>query len=247
MSHTIILKNIKGIIQDHIDLCDGLGSYVELVCLSRDPSHGYEHMKEVARKSLIIFNEMYDDIVLVSMSKTKFCSLLLTISWLHDVADRKYDCDGSLKILLKEFISNMFGEDTDLILNIIACTSYSNEIGINKDNVTNVWINQLGIDGTLLRNIVSDADKIEAMGYQGVVRCMTYNIELLKKKNIEITYENLILPVKIHAQEKLFKLCDNFVRTTPGKRMAEPLHKEMIETFDNDIELYNIYNKIILE
>ncbi len=58
MSHTDILKNIKGIIQDHIDLCHGLGSYVELVCLSRDPSHGYEHMKQVARKSLLIFNEL---------------------------------------------------------------------------------------------------------------------------------------------------------------------------------------------
>lgn len=247
MNHTEILDIIKDkIIEDHKYLCYGLGEYVRITCDARDPSHGYEHMKQVAKNSLIIFNNMFEKIKLSNMSKDKFISLLLSVSWLHDVADRKYDYDGTLKQQLEIFVESMFGRDTTLILDIIIRTSYSFEISMIEEKGKLDWLEKLGIDGVLLRNIVSDADKLEAIGYQGVVRCMTYNLELLKKNsNIKPNFEELIVPVKIHAQKKLLKLCDNFIRTDTGKLLAKPLQEEMIYLLSNDDELKKIYNKIL--
>jgi uncharacterized protein len=249
MNHTEILDVLENftVTQEHKQLCSQLGIFVETTCGHRDPSHGYEHMKQVAKNSLVIFNKLNESTKLSTLSKSKFVSLLLAISWLHDVADRKYDNDGTLKEKLVGFIQSIFEDPAlfDLIINTILRTSYSFELNMIKNTGTVDWFKVLGEDGTLLRDIVSDADKMEAIGAIGVLRCMTYNIELLKKSGIiNPTFEELIGPVKIHAEEKLLKLKDNYIRTIPGKELVAPLHNEMLELLSNDLKLRDIFDSI---
>jgi len=246
INHTEILNDLSfPIIEDHKNLCYGLGEYVLLTCSSRDLSHGYEHMKKVAQNSIYIFDKMYKDIELTSMDKNKFFSLLLTVSWLHDVADKKYDHDGSSAIHLQSFINSMFNDDADLILDTILRTSYSNEINMIKENGKLDWNEKLGEDGIILRNIVSDADKLEAIGIQGIYRCMTYNFELLKKQSEVILPKELIENVKIHANVKLLKLSENYVRTLIAKEMAKLLHDEMVTILSDENALDQICSSII--
>lgn len=249
MNHTEILDVLENftVTREHRELCSELGTFVEATCGDRDPSHGYEHMKQVAKNSLIIFNKLNESTKLSTLSKPKFVSLLLAISWLHDVADRKYDSDGTLKEKLIEFIQSIFEDGAlfDIIINTISRTSYSFEVNMIKNTGTVDWLKVLGKDGTLLRDIASDADKMEAIGAIGVLRCMTYNIELLKKDGIvNPTFEELIGQVKIHAEEKLLKLKDNYIRTIPGKELAVPLHEEMLELLSNDAKLRDIFDSI---
>lgn len=240
MTHIDILEDIKGITQEHINLCNILGTFVNETCITRDASHGYEHMKKVARNSLIIYNNTIN-LDLVSTSREKFCRLLLAVSWLHDVADKKYDHDGKLGILLKEFVLSIFDKDADLILDTIIRTSYSNEINMAKID----WHDKLGPDGVILRNIVSDADKIEALGYIGVVRCMTFTIETFKKNGMELIFDKVIKTVKEHADDKLLRLLDNYIKTDYGKELAKPLHIEMIAILNDNAKLCEIFDYII--
>jgi len=247
MNHTEILDGIKGCLDEHIEFCNGLGLYVATVCKDRDPSHGYEHMKQVAKISLLIFNQMHDNIKLSTMSIPSFITYILAVSWLHDVADRKYDHEGTLKLQLNNFITEIFGQDkSKFILDTIARTSYSNEINMLQQFGKLDWDTELGNDGVILRNIVSDADKLEAIGYEGVVRCMTYNIELLKKiGNLYPSFDELIIPVKKHTSEKLIKLAPSYIRTEYGKELAKPKHDEMINIFNDNEKLQEIYSMII--
>lgn len=247
MNHTDILSEIQqyNVLQEHIDLCQGLGIFVNLICANRDPSHGYEHMKQVARNSLKIFNQL-EKKTLVNMDTNQFISLLLTVSWLHDVADRKYDVDGNLKKQLDTFVRRIYNNDlAELVLNTIPRTSYSFEVNIIQTTGELDWLSVLGYDGCLLRDIVSDADKIEAIGRIGIVRCMTYNIELFKKANdYNPTFDELVPQVKRHAAEKLLKLTGSYIRTEPGKLIAAPLHFEMSQILENNDELDKIFGEI---
>lgn len=247
MNHTEILDGIHGCIGEHKELCNRLGLFVATICEGRDSSHGYEHMKQVAKNSLQIFNKMYNDIKLSTMTIPFFISCVLTVSWLHDVADHKYDHDGTLKLQLDSFVTEIFGEvKYKFILDVIVRTSYSNEIKMIQTNGKLDWDSVLGADGVLLRNIVSDADKLEAIGYQGILRCMTYNIELLKiSGNLNPSFDNLIIPVKKHTSDKLIKLASSYIRTDYGKELAKSKHDEFINIINDDLKLREIYDIII--
>ena len=39
----------------------------------------------------------------------------------------------------------------------------------------------------------------------------------------------MVKDVKQHAKDKLLRLKDEFIRTKPGKKMAEKLNNEMVE------------------
>lgn len=87
--------------------------------------------------------------------------------------------------------------------------------------------------GKIVRNICSDADKIEAIGMIGVQRCLQYSMEMLKKNNVNVDdqvadAEVLITRLIEHGQEKLFILKDEYVVTVSGKELAKPSHDAMV-------------------
>ena len=66
------------------------------------------------------------------------------------------------------------------------------------------------------RNIISDADKLEALGEVGLRRCMQFS---------EAHNGNVIE----HCHEKLLKLLpDGFIRTNAGKKLAVPGHEYIL-------------------
>jgi len=84
-----------------------------------------------------------------------------------------------------------------------------------------------------VRNIVSDADKIEAIGLRGVIRCRDYVIEKNSKRLSDGTITKYVWH---HARVKLLHLYKNYIHTDSGKKIAKPLHEEMIKWFlDNGI------------
>lgn len=204
---------------------DTLHFFVLDVCGGRDESHGHQHMEKVAINALTIFFDMYKEIT--DETKTLVEDIIIT-AWLHDVADHKYDKNGKLQKKLEVFLSNILLKNktrVDLIMNIIDRISFSKENNLILQNKPTDWKDVLGKYGCLIRDIVSDADKLEAIGKIGIQRCIKYN----KEHNKDIQYDTLVNGIKIHAKEKLLRLKDEFIRTEPGKKMAEPLHLELIE------------------
>lgn len=193
------------------------GSFVKRVCYGRDESHGYGHMKKVKENAIIIYsNENINDPYIEN--------LCIVCAWLHDVADHKYDFDGTLSVQVEAFLDKILPQDTKLIMNIINRVSYSKELQDKSD-----WDRVLGSTGLLVRNIVSDADKLEALGKIGFERCVGYQKEYYHNEcGEEIPDKELHRRVHSHANEKLLHIYNNFIHTETGKKLAKPLHAELV-------------------
>lgn len=201
-----------------------LSEFVRKTCLDRDESHGYEHMKTVAEISIQLIQYDFCD-------RRQYKNLMLdamTAAWLHDIADHKYDKDGTLQQILDEFGQKNISNYKD-IKQVIKYVSYSSEnkailarTPIDYDKILTPYY-------ALVRHIVSDADKLEAIGKKGVSRALTYT----RHANPTYTEAQLIADVRKHAHEKLLRLASEFIRTPSAIVIAQKKTVEML----NELQL----------
>jgi len=200
-----------------------LSEFVRITCLDRDESHGYEHMKTVAEIAIQLINcdfrdrRQYKNLIIDSM----------TVAWLHDIADHKYDKDGTLQNLLDEFGEKNIINYQD-IKQVIKYVSYSSENKAILAGTPLDYDNLLTPYYALVRHIVSDADKLEALGKNGVTRALTYT----RHANPLYTEEQLIADVRKHAHEKLLRLASEFIRTPSARVIAQKKTVEMANELD---------------
>jgi HD superfamily phosphodiesterase len=195
-----------------------LSDFVQKTCVGRDDSHGHAHMKAVARMSSYIVEQDFND------KSGHFMLDAITAAWLHDIADHKYDHDGTLEKRLDEFGAANIPNYPD-IKKVIKYVSYSTE---NKAILAGTPLNFPAILGAYysqVRDIVSDADKLEAIGKIGIRRAIEYTIEA----NPAFTHEQVIQDVWNHAHEKLLRLSTQFIKTPLARAIAIRRHKEMEE------------------
>jgi hypothetical protein len=175
-------------------------------------------MKAVAEmSSYLLFVDFYD----------KDGSMMLdtiTAAWLHDVADHKYDHDGTLEQRLDEFGTANIPNYTE-IKQVIKYVSYSTE---EKALIAGTPLNFTAILGDYysnIRDIVSDADKLESIGVKGMERSLTYNTVT----NPTYTHAQVIAEVRKIYNEKLVKLATQFIRTSTARAIAQKEHTKMEE------------------
>ena len=195
-----------------------LSDFVLTTCAGRSYTHGHAHMKAVAETSAyLLFVDFYD----------KDGTLMLdtiTAAWLHDVADHKYDYDGTLEQRLDAFGAANIPNYAE-IKEVIKYVSYSTE---NKAILAGTPLNFTAIIGAYysqIRNIVSDADKLEAIGKIGIHRAIEYTTEA----NPSFTPQQVIEDVYKHAHEKLLRLSTEFIKTPLARSIAARRHREMEE------------------
>jgi len=197
-----------------------LSEFVAETCKGRDESHGYAHMKAVAETSKLIIQQdwVYED---------ETGSLMLdaiTAAWLHDIADHKYDHDGTLEQRLDAFGTANISNYNE-IKHVIKYVSYSTE---NKAIMAGTPLNFPAILSAYysqIRDIVSDADKLEAIGIVGIQRCLEYTTHT----NPTYTQAQVMSDVKKHADEKLLRLASQFIKTPTARTIAIIRHNEMDE------------------
>ena len=208
--------------------------FVKNICEGRDETHGYEHMNKVYKNSKIIFMETYkfNHINEICNSYQDLYILVITSALLHDVYDHKYDKDGNLKIKCNQFLNKYFSKNMIDDINIVI-----DNISFSKQNKSMLNGTFIGFDKLLtnnqfiVRNIVSDADKLEAIGKEGIIRCENYVKELYPN----ITENELKVKVINHINEKLIRLYREFIVTEIGLKMALPLQKEMLDYIEDYI------------
>ena len=212
------------------ELTSALYSFCAAVTKEREESHGVMHMNEVKNNAMEIWNSektKYDDLDIEHVS-----ALIVAVALLHDVADHKYgDVERQTQLMENELHKYFSPENVGLIIEIIGKISYSKEAKLRMSGVIPTW-DELGPEGRLVRNIVSDADKLEAIGVIGVVRCMQYTAEKLREKHEPVTIAHLVNRLVEHGHEKLFILKDEYIRTETGKNLAEVKHAVMMAEID---------------
>ena len=187
-------------------------------CLGGDCSgHGTNHIRRVvknARKILAFEKEANEEVVLLS-------------AILHDVDDYKLGGDG--KNLERFFRENEIDEELrKKIRNVIENISFSKS-------------GDRPCFETLEEKIVSDADKLDAMGAVGVCRTVMYSTVVKRELFIEeeLPVVNLSKEEYMnknrkgnhsinHFFDKLLKL-RNAMQTEAGRKMAEKRHLFMVE------------------
>lgn len=116
-----------------------------------------------------------------------------------------------------------------------------------------------GAAWVLVRDVVSDADKLEALGESGLLRCWHYSVESRtisattkshsqqqqKNSDGEYTLEDeekgvcspaivssVLHDVVAHSEEKLLRLVEYFMVTRTGKHVGSQKHKELVTVLE---------------
>lgn len=177
-----------------------------------DEGHGLDHALRVYENAQTILTHtphMTDEMYVV----------VAVASLVHDVGDAKFDKYGQDRRDLESFLRSAFSTRiSNFILHVVDNISFSKEKRGELD------ARVLAHDSlSMMRHIVSDADKLDALGKNGLIRvyqCARFKHPNASPKQIhELVVE--------HAIDKLFLLKDHYIRTPIGKKLAEPLHQYM--------------------
>ena len=197
------------------DPCPRTLAFARAELEARGESHGLAHAKRVRALALAIYAEVGGgDARVVEVA-----------ALLHDVCDHKYvdpvtdagrACIERRDRFLAETLS---ASHAAAVVQIMGAVSYSREARALARGEAPAWAS-LPESIRVLRHCVSDADKIDAIGVRGLERCAAYARERGVRGSLNVARE-----VAEHCDEKLLRLRDEYVRTAPGKRRAEPGHE----------------------
>ena len=181
-----------------------------------DSSHGYQHAKDVFWLSLWIY--FMDSIRFNVMFNWTILRLVGVVSLCHDVDDKKIKGFEERKKKLEKFLIDEFGLEWKLIKDIIDRISHSKERNSDLSRKTDLdWLSVLGLHGVIVRNCVSDADKIESLGKTGHERSKEFNRKSLKDGEGE---KELFQLVEWIMNDKLRTL-DEWMWTSYGKELGK--------------------------
>lgn len=212
--YKFISKN-TGNYWDHID------RFVKLSTANRNASNEYIHMKNVAIKSIKLIEKLNIDF---SESDIK---IIVFSSWLLEISELKGESRLIRYNFIKEFCDT---NETELIISIIECISYSKDINLD-------WNKKYG-EKLILMDIVSDANKLQCLEKIGLQECIEYS----KDRHFlffgeQITKSQLKEEVNFYVEKKILLLKSDYIRTKPGINLSEALHDKLIEQL-------NIFNSI---
>lgn len=194
--------------------------------LNRDRSHGVDHIQKVLKN----VDKISKHFIFSSREEV----VLRTCALLHDAYDHKYFQKLEDIRNIKEKISDdltKFGlswNEIQIIFIIIDNISFSKEKA-QRDRYHDL-VTLLSPNIVNIRNIVSDSDKIEALGVEGIQRMILYSVH-----KISDTTKNIINDIKKLCENKLYILIsENYIRTDIGREIASQKLEELKKITEND-------------
>lgn len=198
-----------------------LSQAVRVALSKRDLSHGWDHVERVATRAVAMVppehagnQSMLDD--------------LMAVAWLHDIEDHKYNDanlnDGALGELCRD---HKVVHDLKRVRSIIRWISWSYqrefEQEYGREGTRKLMSDDLDADALLVRDLVSDADKLDAIGQVGWDRCLVYSSYAMQKKGV---FGDLHAGVVQHCDDKLLQLHEYMI-SDAAKQQAVPLTAEL--------------------
>lgn len=207
-----------------------------------DRSHGIGHFVNTVLYLRMILEEFSHTNIIPGMSKSDEVELMIDAAFAHDLVDSKYMDEGDgIRRLEKVFIENGYTEEKfAIVVKIITTMSYSKRIARKRAGIPMIPIGPY----TLATEIVVDADQLD--GYDPE-RCRIYQ----ETKFWSSAYDHLDESEKIRLSlgwrktilvSRVLKYKSEFMNTNTGRKLAEPLHNNVIDHVKRELEDAEIFD-----
>ncbi|KAJ6498019.1 hypothetical protein C8R47DRAFT_316224 [Mycena vitilis] len=201
-----------------------------------DPSHDAFHVQRVRRTALALANAISPkpDLLVVELA-----------ALLHDVLDKKYvsaeqaaDPHG---FFLPFFTSMAEKHGLDLvqdgrareITRILDNVSWTTETKLRNNNLWSEWHQNCAE-----LHCVQDADRLDAIGAFGIMRCAAYSAAVNRPLHIPPGVFHEDESAIQHFHDKLVLIKDR-LKTSPGKALGEKRHRVLVNFMESVEEEYN--------
>jgi hypothetical protein len=207
----------------------------------RHGAHNLHHLIRVENTASYILGidfMMKDDLF-------KTCTMIVAFIHDYDGIDHKFeDKDGSARLKLVTFLQslNLIGYEgkdvTDELIKIASHVSFSKEYnGVLAGTLLDFasLLNTPNLpEAHLIRDIVSDGDKLDAIGLSGMFRLLVHTRHVLAEKHGRApTDEEMSKDMQHHANVKLLHLKDDYIRTKTGKELAVVAHAAFVSDYNS--------------
>ena len=201
-------------------------AFVAAELAGRGESHGLGHSLRVRNLALAIFDAGGLD----ARGGAGFDArrVVELAALLHDVCDHKYvdaaTAPGAAAVARRDafLAAHASPAEAAACVAVIAEVSYSREAKARRRGEAPAW-RALDEPARTLRHVVSDADKIDAIGPAGLRRCVEYRRESAPP-GADLAPAAVVADVAAHCDEKLLLLAPDFVHTPAGRALAAPGH-----------------------
>jgi hypothetical protein len=195
--------------------------FTRRLLVDRAPHHGYQHAIGTATLAGVIAKS-------ASIVTPSTISLVRTVGILHDVADRKVDPSEYYRKRLDRMLSGIGRGFHYGVTEIISRVSLTREITVGTAD----WLPTLGPEGVLVRDYVSDADKLLSLGEVGYQRLVDYNRESYGQvyiwDNNHNRYGHTYLWHVNHVVEARIIKTPHYLRTEYARRVAPVLLDDLL-------------------
>lgn len=202
-----------------------------------DPSHDPHHVRRVRRTALRLARSLSRperDGGNDSESMRVPAPDLLTVelgALLHDVLDKKYVPPASYGHDARAFFEPFFRRNAsaaldlraDAIVRIVENVSWSNEQRLRARGEWGPWH-----EACVELHCVQDADRLDAIGAFGVMRCAAYSAVTKRALHVPEGDADQADSAIQHFHDKLLHIRER-MKTAPGKQMAEKRHKLLVD------------------
>ncbi|KAI5454709.1 hypothetical protein NCC49_003597 [Naganishia albida] len=215
-----------------------------------DPSHDWYHVDRVRRTALKLAKALQTDRSSAERGYNAPDMLLVElIALFHDMADAKYTETSSLESTLAPFLTSteatsmLTERQKSLLLSIIPRISWSTEKKLRAAGRWDGIVAQMQRDGGWSElAVVQDADRLDAIGAFGIMRCCAYSSATNRPlyvpsqiasgdadfAGINDSHKALVDSSAIqHFHDKLLHIKDR-MKTPLGKQEAQRRHETML-------------------
>jgi HD superfamily phosphodiesterase len=207
--------------------------------IDRDPSHGIDHIMSVLDNLDLLLKSHIQPLSHLDQTLARVSALL------HDAYDPKYVEDPSnikktIRLDLLKF--GLLDIEVDIIFTVIKNVSFTREkTRRNKGN--KIILNDRIM---VIRNLVSDSDKLEAIGIDSITRMIQYREELGRRFEQEYILDKIFTDVREQCRERCYiLLTDNYIKTEKAREIAEKKIEKMKKIVDDDEMLANFILKYL--
>lgn len=221
-----IISRISGKNQE---IYKGTSLFVANICRNRNTVHGLDHAQKTTYRALNIYSEICQSRH-INMADNYIQKIILA-GLIHDIPHNYYDPENKLILEINKYLK--YFDNSELIIRIIQRIPFSLENNMRETKIKSDWTRKLGLDGLIIRNIISDADKLESLGKSGINRVSEFIRSDYYNNNQKNIQDNILSEkLKQIGSEKLLRIKSEFLYTIPGILMAEPLHAETEKILD---------------